>query len=132
MTNAQILAASLNQWATPIVEGAINHMAQESQLGYFMSAMISPQRIIKSLQEYIAIPILQENINKIPDPLIPSFALDVMDGMIETRVEKGPIDIPFINTSLGAEPFRNLKKILEQNLAEYGENIEVVTEKTAE
>lgn len=97
-------------------------MAQNSQLGYFMSAMISPQRMIKSLQQHIAIPMLQQNLTKIPDPLIPSFALDVINGMIETRVEKGELYIPFLDVALGASPFRDLKSIFEKNLAEYRED----------
>ncbi len=121
MTNAQILSESLNQWASPIIAGYIDHVAQQSQIGYFVSSLISPQRLMGSLQQYVAAPLLHTYISKMPDPVIPDLSLDLLDGMIEQRVKDGAITVPFLGASLGADAFRDLKNICQANYTEYGE-----------
>ncbi len=122
MTNAQILTNSINQWCAPIFQMAINSIANQSTIGFFASQLISPERAISSLQQHLAVPYLHAMVSKLPDEIIPNLALDFIQGMVETRVKSGAIEVPFLRMQLGADAFRQLHSICEANFKEYGDN----------
>ena len=117
MTNAQILATSLNEWMSPIIEGALSN--NRTSMMSIVGNIISPQRLIAALKTNLGVPVLEQYISKVPDAMIPNLALDLIDGMIETRVEQGPLDIPMVGVRLSPDAFRNLKAICESNFQTY-------------
>ena len=117
MTNAQILATSLNEWMSPIIEGALSN--NRTSMMSIVGSIISPQRLIAAVKNNLGVPVLEQYISKVPDAMIPNLALDLIDGMIETRVEQGPLDIPMIGVRLTPDAFRNLKAICESNFTTY-------------
>lgn len=117
MTNAQILTYSLNEWMTPIIEGAMS--ASRNQMMGIIGSIISPQRLTAALKNNLGVPLLEQYISKVPDAMIPNLALDIIDGMIETRTEQGPLDIPMVGVRLSPDAFRNLKAICESNFTTY-------------
>ena len=124
MTNAQILIESLDAWITPIAEKGIQNIANKNNITFLISNIISPNRLIKSIKDYVGIPYIHEYISKVPDDLIPGLALDLIQGMVETRVEKGPLEIPILGLKLNPDAFRNLKSICEKNFEQYKNNTE--------
>ena len=117
MTNAQILATSLNEWMSPIIEGALSN--NRTSMMSIVGSIISPQRLIAAVKNNLGVPVLEQYISKVPDAMIPNLALDIIDGMIETRVEQGPLDIPMVGVRLSPDAFRNLKAICESNFTTY-------------
>jgi hypothetical protein len=124
MTNAQILIESLNTWITPIAERGLQNLANKNDITFLISNVISPNRLLKSIKDFVGVPYIHEYISKVPDNLIPDLALDLINGMIETRVEQGPLEIPFLGLKLNPDAFRNLKNICEQNFEQYKINNE--------
>lgn len=121
MTNAQILVNSLNEWVTPIIEKAFKGLANQNQFTFMLSNLITPARLTSSIKEHLGMPMIHQYISRLPDEAIPGLALDLIDGMIETRVEKGPLDIPAIGVRLSPDAFKNLKAICEKNFESYSE-----------
>lgn len=121
MTNAQILVNSLNEWATPIIEKAFKGLANQNQFTFMLSNLITPARLTASIKEHLGLPMIHQYISKLPDESIPGLFLDLIDGMAETRIEKGPLDIPGIGIRLTPEAFKNLKAICEKNFESYSE-----------
>ena len=117
MTNAQILTTSLNEWMSPIIEGALSN--NRTSMMSIVGNIISPQRLTAALKNNLGVPVLEQYISKVPDAMIPNLALDIIDGMIETRVEQGPLDIPMVGVRLSPDAFRNLKAICESNFTTY-------------
>lgn len=117
MTNAQILATSLNEWISPIIEGALSN--NRTSMMSIVGSIISPQRLTAALKNNLGVPVLEQYISKVPDAMIPNLALDIIDGMIETRTEQGPLDIPIAGVRLSPDAFRNLKAICESNFTTY-------------
>lgn len=120
MTNAVILANSVNEWLTPIVEAGMQRIASKNTMTYMLSSIISPQHIMRSVHEYLSVPLLHKYISKVPDEFIPEFSLSIIDGMVETRLEQGALSVPFLNMSLNPDAFRSLKSICEKNFRTYG------------
>lgn len=117
MTNAQILTTSLNEWMSPIIERAL--AANNSQMMGIIGSIISPQRLITAVKNNLGVPILERYIAKVPDAIIPNLAMELIDGMVATRIEQGPLDIPMIGMRLTPDAFRNLKAICESNFTTY-------------
>lgn len=121
MNNAQILAESINEWMRPIIEKSIQGLAGQNSITYMLSNLITPERLLKSVQEHLSIPLIYEQVSKLPDAVIPAFSLDVIEGMIQTRVEAGPMELPMLGIRLTPDAFRNLKEICGRNFETYGE-----------
>lgn len=120
MNNAQILSNSINEWISPIIEKGFQGLANQNQLTFMLSNLITPDRLLKVVQEHLSIPFIYEQVSKLPDAIIPDFSLDVIDGMIQTRMEKGALEIPMIGIRLTPDAFRNLRSICQKNFEAYG------------
>lgn len=124
MKNAQILANSINEWVSPIVEKAMQGFASQNQWAFMLSNLITPGRLMKAVQEHLSVPLIYEQVSKLPDAVIPEFALEVIEGMVQTRMEKGPLDVPMLGIRLTPDAFRNLHAICKQNFEAYADNAE--------
>ena len=102
---------------SPIIERAL--AANNSQMMGIIGSIISPQRLITAMKNNLGVPILEQYISKVPDAMIPNLAMEIIDGMVATRVEQGPLDIPMIGVRLTPDAFRNLKAICESNFTTY-------------
>lgn len=131
MSNAQILANSINEWVTPIIEKGFENIAGQNQITFLLSNLITPERIAQAIKQHLSIPFIEQQLAKLPDEVIPGFSLEIIDGMIQTRVERGALEIPMIGVRLNPDAFRNLKHICETNFKMYAEKSEpkAVTEK---
>lgn len=121
MTNAQILINSLDEWVTPIIEKAFNGLAGQNQLTFMLSNLITPARLTAVIKDRVGIPMLEQYLAKVPDDMLPGITLDIVDGMIATRIEKGPLDIQAVGIRLTPDAFKNLKAICEKNFQAYTE-----------
>ena len=130
MTNAEILVNSLNDWVTPIIEKGFKNLANQNQITFLLSNLITPERLAKSIKEQLSIPLIHEQIAKFPDAIIPNLSLDIIDGMIATRVENGALELPMLGLRLTPDAFRNLKKICQTNFKNYSEQPETEKEET--
>ena len=119
MKNSEILVKSLSEWATGVIE-TIQKASGDSMLG-IVGSLVSPELLAGSLMRHVAAPYLQKVIGKIQDDAIPGLTAELIDGMIEKRVQDGRLDIPFLGIGLGQDAFRNLKSICEGNFLQYGE-----------
>lgn len=96
-------------------------MANQNQLTFMISNLITPARLTAAVKDNIGLPLIEQYVSKVPDSMIPGLASDLIEGMIATRVEKGPLDIPVAGVRLTPDAFRNLKAICEKNFSSYGE-----------
>lgn len=131
MTNATILANSVNEWLTPIVNVGMQRLASKNTMTYMLSSLISPQRLMHSAKEHLSVPMLHKYISHVPDELIPNFSLSLIDGMVETRLEQGALAIPFLDMRLSPDAFRELKAVCEKNFETYGVKPEQTNDATS-
>lgn len=131
MTNAQILTNSINEWITPIIEKGFQALANRNQITFLLSNLITPDRLANAVKEHLSIPLIQEQISKLPDAIIPQFSLDIIDGMIATRVEQGALELPMIGLRLTPDAFRNLRQICAQNFETYSDKPDKVAKQEA-
>ena len=122
MKNAEILIKSLTEWAEPVIEMAMQN-SNNTALS-FVKSFISPEWLSKSLMNHLGIPMLSKKIEKVPDELItPEFVSDLIDGMIDKRVENGRLEIPEIGIGLNPDSFKSLKEICESNFKKYTKKV---------
>lgn len=132
MTNAQILSMSINEWIKPIITTGVNNFVGKNQFTAILGHLISPDLLLQSVENHLSLPLISQYIEKLPDDTIPGFSMEVIDGMIATRAEQGPLPIPMLGVQLTPDAFRNLKSICEQNFKEYAQSAEATTPATIE
>ena len=139
-TNAQILAAVLNQWANPLInklvstnlstnpvisaiENRVRSTGWVSQR-WNLTAELTP--VIRNASSMIVEPILSKYISGIPDESIPSVA----HGVVDEAVRQGELSLFEGNVVLDADDLKRLKRLLQLNLP-LGESCgyEVITDK---
>lgn len=118
MTNKEIVINSIDEWITPIVSGAMQRAPQS--LGV-LSSIIRPEYVIKAVKTHVGLPMISQYLAHVPDETLPDMALELIDGMIETRKADGPLEIPIIGVKLSPDAFRHLKDILVNNIEQYTE-----------
>lgn len=128
MTNAEIVVKSIAEWVNPIAEKAMRGISGDGFMSSVVQSLIAPEWLAKTMMDYLGVPILKRNIEKIPNELIPEFSLNLVDGMIDKRVKEGELVIPAIGIALEPNAFMKLKNVLESNFAQYSEKKEVEQE----
>ena len=121
MKNSDILLDTIKGWSTPILEKAMQNIANDSVIFAFAKNLISPEWLTKAIMEHLGYPLLKQYIDKIPDEMLPAFTLDLLDGMIDKRVKEGGLELPSIGIKIAPVAFENLRKLCENNFKQYAE-----------